>query len=64
MGAFLAVPLTSIVQIVLASQENTRPIAIMLSSGPPKQSRRKRRQLAQAESVSDGDDEMAESSGC
>jgi predicted PurR-regulated permease PerM len=32
-GGFLAVPLTSILQIVLASQETTRPIAVMLSSG-------------------------------
>ncbi|MCP3920615.1 MAG: AI-2E family transporter [bacterium] len=38
-GAFLAVPLTSTLQIVLASQENTRPIAIMLSSGPPRERR-------------------------
>ena len=45
-GAFLAVPLTSILQIILASQENTRPIAIMLSSGLPKESRRQRRKQA------------------
>ena len=40
-GAFLAVPLTSAMQIVLASQEKTRPIAVMLSSGPPREVRRK-----------------------
>ena len=33
-GTFLAVPLTASLQIILASQENTRPIALMLSSGP------------------------------
>lgn len=32
-GSFLAVPLTSILTIILANQETTRPIAIMLSSG-------------------------------
>lgn len=36
-GTFLAVPLTAAAQIVLASQENTRPIAVLLSSGPPKE---------------------------
>lgn len=36
-GAFLAVPLTSAIQIVLASQENTRPLAVLLSSGPPRE---------------------------
>ncbi len=33
-GAFLAVPLTSALQIVLASQERTHPVALLLSSGP------------------------------
>src|SRR5690606_36910232 len=36
-GAFLAVPTTSAIQIVLASQENTRPLAGLLSSGPPRE---------------------------
>lgn len=36
-GAFLAVPLTSAIQIVLASQESTRPLAVLLSSGPPRE---------------------------
>ncbi len=36
-GTFLAVPLTAALQIILASNENTRPIAVMLSSGPPKE---------------------------
>ena len=35
-GGFLAVPLTAALQITLASNETTRPIAIMLGSGPPK----------------------------
>jgi AI-2 transport protein TqsA len=39
-GAFLAVPLTAAIQIVLASSDATRPIAVMLSSGPPRDSRR------------------------
>jgi predicted PurR-regulated permease PerM len=34
-GAFLAVPLTAAIQCVLAAQESTRPVAILLSSGPP-----------------------------
>jgi predicted PurR-regulated permease PerM len=34
-GAFLAVPLTSAIQIVLLSSERTRPVAVMLSIGPP-----------------------------
>jgi len=42
-GAFLAVPMTATLQIVLASNETTRPIAVVLSSGPPKGSRRMRR---------------------
>ena len=36
-GTFLAVPITSAVQIVLASNEFTHPVAVMLSSGPPKE---------------------------
>ncbi len=39
-GAFLAVPLMATAQIVLASSEPTRPIAVMLSSGPPREPRR------------------------
>ncbi len=42
-GTFLAVPLTAAIQIILASQENTRPIAVMLSSGPPKEALRRGR---------------------
>ena len=34
-GAFLAVPLTAAIQIVLLSSERTRPVAVLLSSGPP-----------------------------
>ncbi len=45
-GAFLAVPLTATLQIVMASSEHTRPIAILLSSGPPRDSRRRLRRLA------------------
>lgn len=35
-GTFLAVPLTASLQIVLANFETTRPIAVMLSNGPPR----------------------------
>ena len=41
-GAFLAVPLTATLQIVLAAHESTYPLAVMLSSGPPRQDRRRR----------------------
>lgn len=34
-GGFLAVPLTAAIQIVLASSERGRPIAILLSGAPP-----------------------------
>ena len=34
-GTFLAVPLTAGLQIVLASYDSTRPIAVMMSSRPP-----------------------------
>lgn len=37
MGGFLAVPLTSTIQIVLASRPTTHPIAVLLSSGPPQE---------------------------
>ncbi len=33
-GTFLAVPLTATIQIILSSSETTRPIALLLSSGP------------------------------
>ncbi|HKX46798.1 MAG TPA: AI-2E family transporter, partial [Planctomycetota bacterium] len=39
-GAFLAVPLTATLQIILASSDATRPVALMLSSGPPRGSGR------------------------
>lgn len=34
-GAFLAVPVTSAIQIVLLSSPRTRPVALLLSIGPP-----------------------------
>ncbi|MDP7062176.1 MAG: AI-2E family transporter [Planctomycetota bacterium] len=34
-GAFLAVPLTSAIQIVLLASERTKPVAVLLSIGPP-----------------------------
>lgn len=49
-GAFLAVPITSAIQLVLASQENTRPLAVLLSSGPPRE-RWRIRGLAQRRTV-------------
>lgn len=42
-GGFLAVPLTAGMQICLASNETTRPVAIMLGSGPPREKKKKRR---------------------
>jgi predicted PurR-regulated permease PerM len=59
-GAFLAVPLTVILQIFLASQENTRPIAIMLSSGPPRERRRKRADAGENVTEPDVDDLSSE----
>jgi AI-2 transport protein TqsA len=38
-GTFLAVPLTAGVQIVLANGRTTRAIAVMMSSGPPREGR-------------------------
>ena len=35
-GAFLAVPLTSVMQVILLSYERTRPIAVLLSGSPPR----------------------------
>ena len=48
-GAFLAVPLTSAAQIILNTHESTRPIAVMLSSGPPKERRMRARRKAREE---------------
>lgn len=42
-GAFLSVPLTAAAQIILDSHEDTRPIAVLLSSGPPREKRSKRK---------------------
>ena len=39
-GGFLAVPLTASLQICLASQDSTRPLAVMLGSGPPREKKR------------------------
>ena len=55
-GTFLAVPLTAGIQIVLASGKATRPIAIMMSSGPPREPRRLRGRSAEP----DDDDEEGE----
>jgi AI-2 transport protein TqsA len=38
-GTFLAVPIMATLQIVCASNEATRPFAVLLSSGPPKATR-------------------------
>ena len=38
-GAFLAVPLTSAIQIMLLSSDRTRPVAILLSTGPGEKSK-------------------------
>lgn len=59
-GAFLAVPLTAALQIVLLSSERTRPIAVMLSSGPPPERRRDRvaaaAEAAEAEAAAEAAD--------
>lgn len=47
-GTFLAVPLTATIQIVLASNENTRPVAVLLSSGPPKDPPPKRKRKSKS----------------
>lgn len=57
-GTFLAVPLTSSLQIILASREQTRPIAMLMSIGPPKEEkgkkrRGKRKEAKQAVTVDD-----------
>jgi hypothetical protein len=39
-GTFLAVPIMAVLQTVLASSESTRPLAVLLSGGPPKESGR------------------------
>lgn len=56
-GTFLAVPLTAGIQIVLASGKSTHPIAVMMSSGPPKEPRRLRRKQSSIDDVEDVDDE-------
>lgn len=53
-GAFLAVPLTASMQIVLLASERTRPIAMMLSVGPPAERRRDRAAAAESEEAADG----------
>ena len=40
-GGFLAVPLTAAMQIILASNDTTLPIAVMLGSGPGRRKREK-----------------------
>lgn len=40
-GTFLAVPIMAVLQTVLASSESTRPLAVLLSGGPPKDSGRR-----------------------
>jgi|GEM_PF-1026318 predicted PurR-regulated permease PerM len=40
-GGFLAVPLTAAMQIILASNDTTRPVAVMLGSGPERRKRAK-----------------------
>lgn len=40
-GTFLAVPIMAVLQTVLASSESTRPLAVLLSGGPPKESGRR-----------------------
>ncbi|MEO2146643.1 MAG: AI-2E family transporter, partial [bacterium] len=40
-GGFLAVPLTAAMQIILASNDTTLPIAVMLGSGPDRRKRAK-----------------------
>jgi predicted PurR-regulated permease PerM len=39
-GMFLSVPLTASAQIVLANLDSTRPLALLLSNGPPKVKKR------------------------
>jgi len=39
-GMFLSVPLTASAQIVLANLDSTRPLALLLSNGPPKMRKR------------------------
>ncbi len=51
-GAFLSVPLTAAAQIILDSHENTRSIAVLLSSGPPKETRRDRKMRAAGQAPS------------
>ncbi|MFT5290835.1 MAG: hypothetical protein ACI9F9_000810 [Candidatus Paceibacteria bacterium] len=46
---FLAVPLTPVLLITLASSEATLPIAIMMGSGPQMVSRKERKQQRKEE---------------
>jgi predicted PurR-regulated permease PerM len=61
-GTFLAVPLTAGLQIVLASYESTRPVAVMMSSRPPPdpdeaaRGRRRRRRRSRDTRELDGDE--------
>ncbi|MEZ5973778.1 MAG: AI-2E family transporter [Planctomycetota bacterium] len=55
-GGFLAVPLTAALQITLASNDSTRPIAVMLGSGPPRNRNRTRKFMPRRETgEADGD---------
>ncbi len=49
-GGFLAVPLTASLQICLASQDSTRPLAVMLGGGPPREKKRTKEEPAQPKS--------------
>lgn len=49
-GMFLAVPLTATAQIVMANIESTRPIAMLLSNGPPALRRRRKKALETSDS--------------
>ncbi|MCA9002027.1 MAG: AI-2E family transporter [Planctomycetes bacterium] len=48
-GGFLAVPLTATLQIMLASSDATRPIAVMLGGGPPRDRFRAQRRFRKEE---------------
>jgi len=61
-GTFLAVPITAAVQIVLASNEFTRPIAVVLSSGPPREDRALGRLLKSGRGKGSGPSQSAEAS--
>jgi predicted PurR-regulated permease PerM len=40
-GTFLAVPIMATLQTILASSEHTKPLAVLISGGPPKESGRR-----------------------